>query len=191
MDLSKLDGLISAEIGEALAKLAGKVNKSQAIVEIGSYKGKSTCYLASGSKKGKGAKVYAIDAWDLEGNESGRFGFAKPETYEAFEEQIKKAQVKQMVTPIKGFSLDVAKTWDGPKIGLLFIDGDHARRSVVRDFRAWRPYLVPGKSLVVFDDYTRNNPGVMEAVNEDLIQHFSHSNVEAGGLFRARYDPSN
>lgn len=191
MDLSKLEGLITEEKGEALSRLAGEVPKELAIVEIGSYKGKSTCYLAQGAKQGGGAHVYAIDPWDTEGNETGRFGFAEPETFEAFEEQVKRARLKSRVTPIKGFSVNVAEDWDeqgGPDIGLLFIDGDHHREPVVADFNAFRHFLVPGKSLVVFDDYDDANHEVIEAVDEDLIKYLSHSKVEAPGLFRARYE---
>lgn len=187
MDLSKLDGLISEETGEVLRRLAATIDGDHAIVEIGSYKGKSTCYLATGSKDGDGAQVFAVDPWDSEGNETGRFGFADPKTYKDFEDQLRKAKIKSYVTPVKGFSLDVAEDWreDGPDIGLLYIDGDHSKEAVTKDFYAWAPYLVPGHSLVLFDDYTEENPGVVEAIDGELVKHFSHSKVEAPGLFRA------
>ena len=47
--LAALEGLISPAVGKELARLAFLTAPEKAIVEIGSYRGKSTCYLASGA----------------------------------------------------------------------------------------------------------------------------------------------
>lgn len=153
-------GLIPNELGEVLAELAAKVPSDQAIVEIGSFKGKSTCYLAAGAARGNHAHVFAVDPWSSTGNVTGRFGFAEPSTEQAFHENIAAAGFTDRVTALKGFSRDVAATWKGPKIGLLYIDGDHSAKSVNDDFQAWRSHLVAG-ATVAFDDWdTPRNPGV-------------------------------
>lgn len=162
--LAQLAGLISPEVGETLANLAAAVPADQAVVEVGSFKGKSTCYLAAGAKDGHGARVWAVDPWDLKGNVTGRFGFAEPTTREAFDAQIRAMRFATRITPLQGFSTDVAASWDGPRIGLLFIDGDHAAASVRSDFEAWRPHLAYN-AIVVFDDLdTPKNPGVRIAL---------------------------
>lgn len=162
--LSELRGLIPDEVGEALYELAASVPADQAIVEIGSFKGKSTCYLAAGAKAGEGAKVWAVDPWDTPGNVTGRFGFAEASTREAFEAQLRSARVWSRVTPLQGFSLDVAVKWSGPPIGLLFVDGDHSEAAVRADFEAWKRHLAPG-AVVAFDDLdTPKNPGVRRAL---------------------------
>jgi len=163
--LAALYGLVSADVGEALAQLASVVPADEAIVEVGSFQGKSTCYLAAGSKDGFGAKVFAVDPWDTPGNVTGRFGFAEPSTRDRFNEQIRSMRFASRITALQGFSADVAKQWNGPWVGLLFIDADHAEASVCADFEAWKPNLRDG-AMVVFDDYlSPKNPGVKKAVD--------------------------
>lgn len=167
--LAGLEGLVSREVGERLAELASSVPADQAIVEIGSYRGKSTAYLASGAAVGYDAKVYAFDPWDLPGNVGGRFGFDQAETLAAFDRQIHIAGVQ--VSAEKAFSIDAARRWAGPKIGLLYIDGSHTEKDVRADWQAWRRHLAPD-AILAFDDYgTIRNPGVAVVVHE-LIQFY-------------------
>lgn len=183
--LAALYGLVSADVGEALAHLASVVPADDAIVEVGSFQGKSTCYLAAGSKDGFGAKVFAVDPWDTAGNVTGRFGFAEPSTRERFDEQVRSMRFASRVTALQGFSTDIAKQWNGPWVGLLFIDGDHAERSVRADFEAWKPNLRDG-AIVVFDDYlSPKNPGVKKAVATlDLDKVRVEADWLAVGTFR-------
>lgn len=171
--LSGLDGLISEEVGMRLADLASLIPSHLAIVEIGSYKGKSTCYLASGSRTGQGARVYAIDPWDLPGNVTGRFRFANPDTYNSFVEQVFQAGVEDLVTPFRAFSSVLAKLWI-QKIGLLYIDGSHTEKDVRRDWDLWSPFLAE-PSVVAFDDYnTERNPGVKKVVDSLITRKDRH-----------------
>jgi hypothetical protein len=164
MKPAELSGLITEEIGQTLQHLAAEVPGDQAIVEVGSFKGKSTCYLAAGGQAGEGAKVWAVDPWDTPGNVTGRFGFAEPSTREAFEAQVRAAQLWDCITPLQGFSIDIAARWSGPSIGLLYIDGDHSEAAVRADFDVWRPHFAPG-ATVVFDDLdVPRNPGVRAAI---------------------------
>lgn len=168
--LDCLEGLVTRADGIELAKHASSVPPAQAIVEVGSYKGKSTSFLAHGALAGFGALVFAVDAWDSPGNVTGRFGFAEPETFETFQAQIEQAGVSDHVTALKGHSSAAALLWPlyekALPIGLLFIDADHAASSVRGDFHAWRPHLAPG-ATVIFDDIdTQRNPGVHVVVDE-------------------------
>jgi len=169
MTLDDLVGLIPHELGVELSTLAAAVPADLAIVELGSFKGRSTAYLAMGARSA-GGHVFAVDAWDLPGNVTGRFGFADPATREAFEAQLRAVRLWSRVTPIRAFSTDAASSWPppgaGPRIGLLYVDADHSEASVRADFEAWRPHLAPG-AVVAFDDYgTPRNPGVAWVVDE-------------------------
>jgi hypothetical protein len=149
LSLSELAGLIPTEVGETLAKYAALATRP--IVEIGSYKGKSTCYLASATDQ----TVIAIDPWDLPGNVNGRFGFNHARA--AFDEQTKPYP---NIIPIRGFSLDVARSWHEP-IGMLYVDGDHSERAVYEDVKAWNRH---GPDFIILDDLdTPKNPGVRRA----------------------------
>ena len=170
--LDDLQGLITPEIGAVLQELAGTVPADQAIVEIGSFKGKSTAYLATGSRDGFGAPVFAVDPWDLPGNVYGKHGYSAPIVREQFEAQLRQVRLLSRVTAIRGFSTEVAASWSGPPIGLLFIDGDHEEPSVRADIDAWTPHLA-ATHIVAFDDIdTRRNPGVRAVVDTltDLVE---------------------
>ncbi len=165
MSLLDLQGLITPEIGDVLRSLAAAVPADQAIVEVGSYKGMSTAHLATGSKEGHGAPVFAVDPWDLPGNVYGKHGYSAPIVREEFEAQLRRLRLWSRVTPVQAFSTDAARDWAGPSVGLLFIDGDHLERSVRADVQAWTPHLAD-EHVLAFDDIdTKRNPGVRAVVD--------------------------
>lgn len=164
--IDALVGLMNPGVGPALHGLARAVPSGQAIVEVGSFRGKSTAYLAQGAKDGNEPPVFAVDPWDLAGNVYGKHGFTRPEVRESFEVQLRKVRLWGRVVQVQAFSVDAAKVYDGPPIGLLFIDGDHSYRAVRADFEAWSPLLADG-AVVAFDDFdTKPNPGVAQFVGE-------------------------
>lgn len=171
-----LSGLIPDEEGAVLAALAALVPADQAIIELGSYKGKSTCYLAAGARAGHGAVVYAIDAWNLDGNPNGRHGYAEQSTADAFDAQLAAAGVKlgTEVVPVQEFTVLAGQQWagvGGPPVGMLYVDADHSYEAVWSDFWTWWPHLADD-AIVAFDDWqTPKNPGVERAVRR----------IEAGG----------
>lgn len=119
----------------------------EAIVEIGSARGKSTCAMALAcSENGKG-KVFAIDphmenSWTDAGNEldSGRF----------LEGRLSEYGLTPWCQMIRSRSVDAAGGWSR-KIDLLFIDGDHTYEGVRRDFELFAPFLTD-RSIVCFHD---------------------------------------
>lgn len=196
-ELESLEGLISAEVGELLHNRAGVVPASNAIVELGSYKGKSTAYLARGAMIGNKAPVLAVDAWSEEVSAwRNRVLERLPSaTYREFLDQLKRAGVQKQVTPVRSMTTLAAEMWgesigNGNPVGLLYIDGDHHFDAVLADYRAWRPHLAED-ALVIFDDYdTETNPGVLAAVTA-LAETGEIINVEkhAGRLALANPGP--
>lgn len=123
------------------------------IVEIGSYKGKSTIALALGSSILSTQKrpIYAIDP------------FIVP-PFKFFQDNITNHKLEHMVIPIKKHSEEAYN--DCPKeIAAIFIDGDHEYSSVKRDIFHYVPKVVKG-GLIAFHDYSDFWPGVYRAVNE-------------------------
>lgn len=171
--LEDLRGLITADVGNALSWLATRVPADQAIVELGSFKGMSTAYLATGAKEGAGAQVFAVDPWDSPGNVYGKHGYSAPIVFDEFESQLRALKLWSRVTPLKAFSVDAAAAWAGPPVGLLFVDADHAEASVRADVAAWRPHLALGH-VIAFDDLdTPRNPGVRVVVEELVAEGYS------------------
>ena len=159
---------MSEPVGLRLLDLAAEVDPAYAIVEIGAFCGKSTCYLAAGAKHGHGAHVWSFDAWDLEGNPPGwhptMHGYRT--AFERFVGQVQSCGLSDRVTATRAFSTDAAHDWSGPAVGLLFIDGSHLYADVAADFFSWSGWLAPG-AVVAFDDFeTPTNSGVTRLVKE-------------------------
>jgi predicted O-methyltransferase YrrM len=166
--LAELDGLISRDVGELLHNFAALVPSDQAIVELGSYRGKSTAYLATGAALDYKAPVYAVDAWSEEVSawRAAVLSTLPSPAFDDFTAQLDKAGVRDGVRVLRSLTTLAADLYDGPPVGLLYIDGDHHREAVLADFRAWRRHLV-ADAVVIFDDYgVTKNPGVAEAVGD-------------------------
>lgn len=165
-ELAELDGLIGRDVGELLYDYATAVARDHAIVELGSYRGKSTCYLATGSKESNGARVYAVDAWSEEVSAWRKSVLSELPSplFDDFLSQIAKADVEDIVTPIRSMSALSADGYTGEPVALLYIDGDHHQEAALADFRAWRRHLTDD-AVIIFDDYgVTKNIGVTEAV---------------------------
>lgn len=126
-----------------------------AIVEIGSWKGLSTIYLAAGSKAAARERVTAID----------RFPYS---TLTAFHRNLLLTGVSDWVDPIAADSRDVAMAWPGPAIRLLFIDGDHTYDGVCQDYAAWRDHIAPGGIIAFHDALEPNWPDISRFLDEVL-----------------------
>jgi predicted O-methyltransferase YrrM len=183
--LSRLDGKVALVEGTRLAELAALVPKDQAIVEVGSYRGKSACYLATGAKAGNGAHVYAVDLWTVGGqrDKHGGYGikapYSKPETFHAFLSQIELAGVADRVSPITSSSQDAARDWRKP-IGLLFIDAEHSYEACLADIDAWSQHIVPG-GWIALHDYSSHFPGVKRAAAERILDRPEWDSVQVDG----------
>ena len=138
-----------------LYKLALSLPKRAICVEIGSYLGASALFLASGMKEREG-NVYCIDTWKNEGMSEGE--------RDTFDEFLKNTRpLKDFITPLRGYSIDVARTFD-KGIDLIFIDGDHSYEAVKSDIKAWLSKVKNG-GIVVFHDIGWAE-GVKRAVKE-------------------------
>lgn len=139
------------------------------VVEIGSFKGRSTCWLASGCQDRGRGKVTAVDPFT--GSPEHQPGGSHPDpdiaatgsTFEAFQRAIVQHELGDWVTPRVGRSADAVLGWN-QRIRLLFIDGDHSYEETRRDFQLWTPF-VPPMGLVAFHD-VNVWPGVTQFVRE-------------------------
>ena len=145
---SKVHGWLHNAEGKLLYKLAKKLPKNSVIVEIGSWHGKSTIWLASGAKMNN-SRVYAIDPHN--GNSSEiKEEFGEIDTFNIFINNLKNADLLETVEPIKKRSIDASNDFS-KSIDLLFIDGDHDYEAVKNDFDHWFPKLKKG-GIIVFHD---------------------------------------
>jgi len=155
-DFEKIEGWLKLEDSELLFAAAAAV-RSGCIVELGSFRGRSTVALCAGSVAGSKVPVYAIEPHEhFVGVKGGVFG---PSDRRAFFKTMLTTRFAALVRLINTTSQVVAPGWDKP-VSLLFVDGDHRYESVVSDFAAWRPHLVHG-AIVIFNDATGAGTGLV------------------------------
>ncbi len=162
-------GATPEAIGAVLAHFAAGVPRDQAIVELGVFCGRTALQLAWGAQQGHGAHVWGIDAWDLPGNPYDP-PFTRPETRHLAYRNVEANGYGGRVTLLNDFSHHVATKWDGPPVGLLFVDADHSYKGARRDITGWAKHLAPGAVIAVDDYHHPDWPGVAEAVDE-LVTH--------------------
>lgn len=118
------------------------------ILEIGSFLGKSSYWLAKGAKERNGEKVICVDTF--KGSTEHQERLKGHSTYELFEENLRKAGVFEWVMPIKKSSEEAFLSFSD-KINLLFIDGSHEYQDVKADLLSWEQYLIPGGVVILHD----------------------------------------
>lgn len=149
-------GWLSPEEGNALYQLARAA--SGPIVEIGSYCGKSTVWLAAGAAE-TGGVVVAVD--HHRGNPEMGPGRdchdpdvidqdGAHDTLLEFRRTIRRAGVGPHVMAVVAPAEMAVRFWSQP-IGMLFIDGDHSYDGCRSDYKNWAPLIVAGGALVFHD----------------------------------------
>jgi predicted O-methyltransferase YrrM len=166
MSLS-IPGMITPESGRFLFSLCYMQETIGDVVEIGSWQGRSTTFLARAVKESENGNFYAID--HFEGN------VGKEELYKvrgslsnlksSFRDNIARFKLDDTVRLFDMVNTEAAKKLGENTVRFLFIDGDHTKKGVEKDIELFFPRLVKG-SIVVFDDYFKGFPGLIEAVDE-------------------------
>ena len=155
--IDKIDGHFGLNEGYLVYNIARSLKDNAIIVEIGAFKGKSTCFIAEGIRS-KNCKFYTIDPWSNDGMKGGN--------QDIFNDFLKNTEsYKDKIIPLRGYSYEIRKNWpEDKKIDFLWIDGDHSYKGVTRDIQDWIP-LVKNNGFVCFHDY-RDEPDVKRAVDE-------------------------
>jgi hypothetical protein len=134
------------------------------VVEIGSWKGRSTITLACGLRSRGGGTVHAIDP---HGDSALHDACGGDGTYETFVANVRAAGVAPYVRAIRSLST-VARLGFAPRsVDVLFVDGSHEYEDVLRDIDDWTPAL-RDVATVGFHDARDEYPGVMRALNEPV-----------------------
>jgi len=167
-------GFLTSVEGYALYLLANMGEGEGAIVEIGSFEGKSTIWLALGSKNAGREHVTAVDTFAGSPEHQKGAGMeiaslhGEGTTYNQFLRNIEAFGIREFVNPVVARSEDAAKGWAGP-IRLLFIDGEHSYEAVSTDFQSWSDHVIPG-GYIAFHDYG-NSPDVQRFCDELAAPH--------------------
>jgi glycosyltransferase involved in cell wall biosynthesis len=151
-----VDGFLHPLEGYALYQLARAGPSTGKIVEIGSFMGRSTCWLAAGTKAAGRRPVVAVDHFhgspehQIGGSHAVEAIATVGSTSHIFENNIQNKGLSAWVEVQVGDSSKVVETWSDP-VRLLFIDGDHSYEATRRDFECWSPFCNE-QGLVAFHD---------------------------------------
>lgn len=166
-DIDQVKGFFSADEGRALYRAAREVAALGPLLEIGSYCGKSTLYLAAAAKEGN-SLVYAVDhhAGSEEHqpgemfHDSSLFDSAseRMDSFREFRANLRKAGLESWVVPIVAPSVTAARFWTTP-LGLVFIDGGHSLDAALSDYRGWALHVRRGGILAIHDVYANAEDG--------------------------------
>ncbi|MFL2819660.1 MAG: class I SAM-dependent methyltransferase [Alphaproteobacteria bacterium] len=164
---NSVKGFIDHNEGICLYNHALKSSKKGPILEIGSYCGKSTIYLATAAKEYNGC-VYSVDhhtgseenqvGWEyhdieLFDEETGRIN-----SFPEFMRNLRKANLLDTVVPIVSDSLLVSRYWKIP-LSMVFIDGGHTMEAALNDFNNWKDKIIKGGILAIHDVFPNPDDG--------------------------------
>lgn len=167
IDIEQVKGFLSTAEGSALYQAARETAVLGPALEIGSYCGKSTLYLAAAAAQSD-SLVFAVDHHS--GSEEHQIGemFHDPDlldpnsgrmdTFSTFRRTLYQAGLEEWVVPIVAPSARAARHWQTP-LGLVFIDGGHSLDAALTDYRGWAHHLKRGGLLAIHDVYANAEEG--------------------------------
>ncbi len=175
-------GMITPEAGKFLYSLCYLQDLEGDVVEIGSWQGRSSTFLARAVKESGNGNFYAIDHF---GGNVGKEEFYKvngslASLKDNFIDNLSRLDLIDAVNLLDMTNTEASEKIKDRKIRFLFIDGDHTKSGVRKDIELFFPQLEKG-SIVVFDDYFEGFPGLIEAVDEIL------ENIEVDKIFYHRH----
>lgn len=153
-----IPGFLSALEAIALYRIARRLPQKATVVEIGSWKGKSTFCLAKGLKSGR---VYAIDPFDASGDAESALVYEANKggapLLQQFQEYMRQGGVLHKIEPLVGTSSNFLQSFTS--IDLLFIDGDHSIAGCDFDYSHFSPHIAKG-GYIAFHDFGEGRDSV-------------------------------
>lgn len=157
------------------------------ILEIGSFKGKSTVGLATvASRYGRGP-VVAVDPHTAPAVTDPHLQ-GQPSSYGDFLETLRASGLEDAVEVHRAYSRELARGWNRP-IRFLWIDGDHTYAGAKEDFDLFRPHLAAG-AIVALHDVLHAFEGPIRVFVEELLPADAFGPAGAcGSIGWAQYRP--
>lgn len=145
-------------------------NVPGSVVEVGSWRGVTTAYLAGNTS----ATVVAIDPWIGDWNQPNLQAFL-----------ARTARFSNIVRVRKAFGAAV-RDWSYGPARFIFIDAVHDYANVAHDLEAARRFMVPGGIIALHDTDDLRFPGCRRAVYEISEQNDLAAHVDGLVLLRVR-----
>ena len=170
MDFDKLNdlkGFMPQHEGKALAKWAEQFSTMGPALEIGTFGGKSSLYIAAGSSIND-QLVFTID--HHQGSEEHQAGeeYFDPDlkskdgdgidTLPFFLDTIEKSKLQSFVIPIVSTSEEAYEDLD-INFDMIFIDGGHSEEAAQKDYDLWTHRINIGGILAIHDVFPNPKDG--------------------------------
>lgn len=149
------------------SSMIDKFDDGSKFVEVGSWKGKSSAYMAVEiANSGKKIDFYCVDTWMGSAEHQENFKKDLETLYDTFLSNMK--DLSEYFIPLKLDSLSAAKKFKDQSLDFVFIDADHSYESAKQDILAWWPKIKEGGILAGHDCYPDQPEwgGVYRAVKE-------------------------
>ncbi|WP_420453707.1 class I SAM-dependent methyltransferase [Ilumatobacter sp.] len=168
-----VEGWMSPGQGATLHEAARRCPPGGRIVEIGSFRGRSTIVLATAADPT--VEIVAIDPHA--GNDRGPgeiegFVDAAADDHAAFVANLEAAGVRDRVRHLRQFSDTAYASVDGA-VDVLYVDGAHRYRPALADIESWGDRVADDGTLLIHDSFS--SVGVTLAIARSLV---------LGGRFR-------
>jgi len=141
----EIEGWCEKEITSLYDKAIQEAKDGDIFVELGCYKGKSTCYMIDKIKEsGKKINFYVIDNFSTLGN-----------VEQEFKENLGEDRLKT-ITFINEDSAEANRHFSLDSVDFIFIDTDHNATQLIKELRAWESKFKKG-CLVSGHDFHHND----------------------------------
>lgn len=162
-----VEGWMSPDQAERLYRAAAATRRGEQVVEIGSFRGRSTIVLASAVPEGVG--VVAVDPHA--GNDRGPqeiegYAIQAAGDHEVFNANLAAAGVADRVRHVRAFSSAAHTSVEG-HIDVLYIDGAHRYAPARQDIVEWGARVTPGGTMLIHDSFS--SVGVTLAILRELV----------------------
>jgi predicted O-methyltransferase YrrM len=163
-------GFMPADEGLALYGAGVRAAEIGDLLEIGTYCGKSTIYLAAAAAAASAQDRMVITIDHHRGSEEQQPGWeyhdptlVDPEvglmdTLPTMRRTLHAAGVEDRVIAIVGRSPVVARRWN-TAVGMVFIDGGHTDEHAQGDYEGWAHHVAVGGLLVIHDVFPNPEDG--------------------------------
>lgn len=189
-EVAPIEGQLTPREIRFLALLAAVPTASGEVLEIGSFKGKSTVVLAQAARLAGAGKIVAVDPLTSPSVTDPSLG-GKASGLDDFRANLRRAGVESAVEFYQMFSTALADQWPRERqLRLLWIDGDHTYRGTYADFQRFSPQLADG-AIIAFHDVLRHYDGPNRVFCENVLTspQFGAAGI-VGSIAWARYHAS-
>jgi len=169
-----IPGMVTPHSGQILYTLCLMQDAIGDVVEIGSWQGRSSSFLARAAEDSKNGQFYAIDHFRGNSGKEGSYVVGKEDLSDLkgnFLDNIRKVGLQASVELLDMPNIEASLRFSPQQIRFLFIDGDHTAEGVSKDIELFFPKLCPG-AIVVFDDFSPAFPGLVNVLDTLLTQNY-------------------